>query len=188
MYLEQLVRDMKAHIDELASKRYQENEKLEAHDCVLMFVPVEGALATALTKEPELFVYGWDRRVVIVGPPTLLMTMRTVASIWRYELQGENAQEIARLAGDLCDKIGMSLIDLNSVADKISSALTAHYEAVKRLASGRGNALTIGERIRSLGVKTKRPMPSMLVNGVTITAQADNSDEGTWPDHEGTGH
>src|SRR5207302_3425578 len=45
MYLEQLVRDMKAHIDGLASKRYQENEELEAHDCVLMFVPVEGALA-----------------------------------------------------------------------------------------------------------------------------------------------
>ena len=66
----------------MARKRYQENEKLEAHDSVLMFVPIEGALAAALTREPELFTYAWDRRVVLVGPPTLLMTMRTVASIW----------------------------------------------------------------------------------------------------------
>jgi DNA recombination protein RmuC len=112
--------------------------------------------------------------------------MRTVASIWRYELQGENAQEIVRLAGDLCDKVSMSLIDLNGVADKITSALTAHYEAVKRLSAGRGNALTIGERIRTLGVKTKRPMPSMLVNGVSITAQTEDSEENISPEKEGT--
>jgi DNA recombination protein RmuC len=187
LHVDQLVRDMKGHIDGLAGKRYQENDKLEAHDCVLMFVPIEGAMAAALTKEPELFVYGWDRRVVLVGPPTLLMTMRTVASIWRYELQGEHAQEIARLAGDLCDKVSMSLIDLNGVADKISGALTAHYESVKRLASGKGNALAIGERIRSLGVKTKRPMPSMIVDGVSITAKAEEFDENSQPDHTGNG-
>src|SRR3984957_16223867 len=174
---EQFVRDVKFHIDALAGKRYQENEKLQAHDCVLMFVPIEGALAAALTREPELFVYAWERRVVLVGPPTLLMTMRTVASIWRYERQGQNAQEIAGLAGDLCDKGSASLTDLNGVAEKISGALNAHNDAVKRLSTGKGNALSIGERIRSLGVKTKRPMPSMLVDGISITALSEDSDE-----------
>lgn len=174
---DQFVRDVKVHIDGLAGKRYQENEKLEAHDCVLMFVPIEGALAAALTREPELFVYAWDRRVVLVGPPTLLMTLRTVASIWRYELQGQNAQDIARLAGDLCDKVSTSLIDLNTVAEKITGALNAHNEAVKRLSTGKGNALSIGERIRGLGVKTKNPMPSMLVDGISITAPTEGFDE-----------
>ena len=119
---DEFVKDMKRHIDDLAGKRYQENEKLQAHDCALMFIPIEGALAAALTREPELFVYAWDRHVVLVGPPTLLMTMRTVGSIWRYELQGQNAQEIARLAGDLCDKVTMSLLDLNGVAEKLTGA------------------------------------------------------------------
>jgi len=174
---EQFVRDVKFHIDALAGKRYQENEKLQAHDCVLMFVPIEGALAAALTREPELFVYAWERRVVLVGPPTLLMTMRTVASIWRYELQGQNAQEIARLAGDLCDKVTMSLLDLNDVAEKITGALNAHNEAVKRLSTGKGNALSVGERIRSLGVKTKRPMPSMVVDSLSIMPTTEESEE-----------
>jgi DNA recombination protein RmuC len=168
---EQFMRDVKTHIDGLASKRYQDNPKLLAHDCVLMFVPIEGALAAALTKEPELFSYGWDRHVVLVGPSTLLMTMRTVASIWRYELQGQNAQAIARLAGELCDKVSTSLADLNVVAEKLQAALNAHNEAVKRLSSGRGNALSIGERIRTLGVKTKRPIPAMLVDGVMVPAE-----------------
>jgi DNA recombination protein RmuC len=164
----QFVRDVKAHIDGLADKRYQENDKLIAHDCILMFVPIEGALAAALTEEPELFTYAWRRHVVLVGPPTLLMTMRTVASIWRYELQGQNAQEIARLAGELCDKVSLSLGDLNTVADRIQGALTAHNEAVKRLTTGRGNAVSIGDRIRSLGVKTRRPIPVMLVDGALM--------------------
>jgi len=166
----QVVRDMKGHIDGLAGKQYQDNEKLRAHDCVLMFVPIEGALAAALMTEPELFVYAWQRRVVLVGPPTLLMTLRTVASIWRYELQERNAQEIARLAGELCDKLTSSLTDLNGVAEKIREALEAHNEAMKRLATGRGNALSIGERIRGLGVKTKKAAPTVLINGVSVEA------------------
>jgi len=124
---DRFVRDVKAHIDDLAAKRYQDNGKLTAHDCALMFVPIEGALAAALAREGELFTYAWDRRVVLVGPSTLLMTMRTVASIWRYELQGQNAQEIARLAGELCDKVSLSLGDLNSVTEKITAALNTHF-------------------------------------------------------------
>jgi DNA recombination protein RmuC len=171
------LRDVRAHIDGLSGKRYQENDKLVAHDCVLMFVPIEGALAAALNRDPELFSYAWGRRVVLVGPSTLLMTMRTVASIWRYELQGQNAQEIARLAGELCDKVGMSLADLNTVAEKMADASMAHNSAVKRLSTGRGNALSLGERIRSLGVKTKRPIPAVLVDGVAIGAEPEFFDE-----------
>jgi len=99
--------------------------------------------------------------------------MRTVASIWRYELQGQNAQEIARLAGELCDKVTMSLGDLNGVAEKINAALSAHNGAVKRLFAGRGNVLSIGTRMRDLGVKTKRPMPAMLVDGGVMPATAE---------------
>lgn len=168
----QFVRDFKTHIDGLSRKSYQDNEKIGAHDCVLMFVPIEGALAAALAAEPELFTYAWDKRVVLVGPPTLLMTLRTVASIWRYELQAQNAQEIAKLAGTLCDKVGASLADLNVVADRMNNALAAHSEAVKRLSTGKGNVLSIGERIRSLGAKTKAPMPAVNVGGELITAES----------------
>ncbi len=153
---------MKGHIDGLSGKRYQDNEKLRSHDCVLMFVPIEGGLAAALTADPGLFLYAWDRRVVLVVPSTLLMTLRTVDSIWRYEEQQQNAQEIAKLAGDLCNKVSASLSDLNVVHQKIEGALAAHRLAAKRLSTGKGNALSIGEHICSLGVQIKRPMPPMV--------------------------
>jgi len=174
---DRLVRDVKAHIDDLAGKRYQDNEKLAAHDCALMFVPIEGALAAALACDRELFTYAWDRRVVLVGPSTLLMTMRTVASIWRYELQGQNAQQIARLAGELCDKVSLSLGDFTGVAEKIAAALSTYNEAVKRFATGRGNVLSIGARMRELGVKAKRPMPAILVEGEYAATTGDCLDD-----------
>ncbi|HEV2303253.1 MAG TPA: DNA recombination protein RmuC [Stellaceae bacterium] len=180
----QYLRDFRLHIDDLSGKRYQENTRLRAHDCVLMFVPIEGALAAALTHDPELFTYAWDRHVVLVGPSTLLMTMRTVASIWRYEMQGENAQEIARLAGELCDKVSMSLGDLNTAAEKMNAALAAHNEAVKRLVTGRGNALFIGERIRGMGVKVRRPMPAVFVDGAEVRHVGDETVESSEADDQ----
>jgi hypothetical protein len=73
--------------------------------------------------------------------------------------------------------VSASLIDLNGDAEKITGALNAHNEAVKRLSTGKGNALSVGERIRSLGVKAKRPMPSMLVDGGSIAAATEDPDE-----------
>ncbi len=174
---DQLVKDVKAHIDGLSGKKYQDNDKLQAHDCALMFVPIEGALAAALTRDSELFLYAWSRQVVLVGPSTLLMTLRTVASIWRYELQGQHAQQIAKLAGDLCDKVYISLGDLETVSGKITDALNANNEAVKRLSTGKNNALAIGQRIRDLGVKTKKSLPAELVDSVSDET-TNASDEG----------
>jgi DNA recombination protein RmuC len=175
-YAKQFVRDVKIHIDGLSGKRYQDNEQMIAHDYVLMFVPIEGALAAVLTEEPELFTYAWDRRVVLVGPPTLLMTLRTVSSIWRHEKQAQNAHEIAKLAGMLCDKVSDSLTDLNTVAERMHQAVEAHRGAVKRLSTGKGNALSIGLRIRNLGAKTKSPMPDMIVDGEIVDGERVDED------------
>jgi hypothetical protein len=68
----------------------------------------------------------------------------------------------------------MSLGDLNGVAEKLTGALAAHNESVKRLSTGRGNALSLGDRIRGLGVKTKRPMPTVLVDGVAIASEVED--------------
>src|SRR2546423_13993909 len=92
------------------------------------------------------------------------MTMRTVASLRDYELQNQNAQEIARLAGNLLDKISAGLDDFNKVAGKLTDAVTAHSEAMKKLSFGRGNALSIGGHICRVGVKAEA-VPHPLFRG-----------------------
>jgi len=58
----------------------------------------------------------------------------------------------------------------------MADANAAHNEAVKRLSTGRGNLLSVGERIRTLGVKSK-PMPAMLVDGATVAAPEPFTDD-----------
>ncbi|MGH9534511.1 MAG: DNA recombination protein RmuC [Terriglobales bacterium] len=172
-----LVRDVKQHVDELAAAAYQHNEQLLAHDCVLMFVPIEGALATALNADPQLFLYGWQKKVVLAGPATLLMTLQTVARLWRYEAQNNNAREIARLAGQMCDKVSDSLSGLNDSRARIAGALEAHDKAVKRLADGKGNVLSLGSRIAQLGAVPKKPMPAVQTEAEALTTGEGESDE-----------
>ena len=62
-----------------------------------MFVPIEASLSLALQSENDLFVYGWDRRIILVTPTTLLMSLRTVANLWRHEKQSQNVLEIAKV-------------------------------------------------------------------------------------------
>jgi hypothetical protein len=67
----------------------------------------------------------------------------------------------------LCRKIRSSFLQW---------ALEAHNQAVKRLSTGKGNALSIGQRIRELGVKTLRPVPS-LVDGLALDDASDSTFE-----------
>lgn len=63
----------------------------------MMFVPIEASLTLALIADGSLFTYAWERKVVLVSPTTLLMSLKTVATLWRHEKQTKNVLEIARI-------------------------------------------------------------------------------------------
>ena len=60
------------------------------------------------------------------------------------------------------------------------AALGAHSDAMKRLFTGRGNALSIGDRIKVLGVKAKQP-PNVIIDSLpmAIAAAEDESGDAT---------
>ena len=149
--LKKLIASVRAHAESLATKRYQSSDGLNAHDLVLMFIPIEGVAALVLRNDEDIYAWCWNRKVMMVSPSTLFMTMQTVASIWRYERQNENAQMIAQQAGLLYDKLAGFVGDLNDVSTKIQSAADAHDEAMKKLATGKGNALARAQKLKALG-------------------------------------
>src|SRR5690606_13763949 len=87
---------VRRHVEELAGKRYDEAGNLNTPDYVLMFVPIEPAFTAALETDAKLYEWAFDRRVILVTTPTLLATLRTVASLWKQDRQTKNALEIAR--------------------------------------------------------------------------------------------
>jgi DNA recombination protein RmuC len=175
--LKNVLTSVKGHIDGLASKKYQYAEAINSHDLVFMFVPIEGVASLLLQNDDSLYDYAWKKKIVLVSPSTLFMVMQTVSSIWRYERQSENALQIADQAGLLYDKLVGAVESFNQVASHLSSASDAHSEAMKKLASGRGNALQKAEKLKILGATSKKSLPSILISGEKIAIETDDDHE-----------
>lgn len=175
--LRKFLASCRRHVDDLASKDYQYGDSINSHDMVLMFMPIEGAATLALKSDPTLFEYAWKKQILIVSPGTLFLAMRTVSSIWRYERQNENAQAIAAEAGKLYDKLAAFVDDLNEVSDKIRKAASAHDSAMKRLSSGKGNALGRAQKLKSLGVSSKKDIPLVVIDGEKQPVEEDDEED-----------
>ena len=151
------------HIKELAAKRYSDIEGLVSLDFVFMFVPVEPAYLLALQQDPELFQTCFDQRIILVGPSTLLATLRTVANIWRHEYQNRHALQIADEGGKLYDKFVGFVETLEKVGKNLQQAQDSYQAAHKQLHSGRGNLVGRVEKLRQMGVKAGKRLDAQLV-------------------------
>lgn len=161
------VASVRNHMVGLAKKDYQKLHKLETLDFVIMFIPIESAYSVAVQADPNLTQDALAKNVLIVYPSTLLMALRTIAHVWRYEHQNRNAQEIARQAGALYDKFVGFVDDLTDVGERINKAQSAYDAAFSKLSHGRGNLLRSAERIRELGVKPAKSLPLSLLEAAS---------------------
>ncbi|MFK5878828.1 MAG: DNA recombination protein RmuC [Flavobacteriaceae bacterium] len=162
--LKKHVLSIRKHIKELGEKRYQDLYGIKAPDYVLMFVPIEAALLIALNENDKLYLEAFDKNVVLVTTSTLLATLSTVSSIWKQEDQKKNVMEIARQAGALYDKFAGFLEDLRGVGKKLDDAKNDYSSAMNKLVDGRGNLINSVEKIKKLGIKTKKSLPDAFLN------------------------
>lgn len=157
--LKQHIASIKKHVDELSAKNYQNLLGLNSPDFVLMFMPIEASFALAVQSQDDLFNYAWSKQIVIVSPTTLLATLRTIASIWKQENQTKNALEIARLSGNLYDKLVGISEDFDKVEDYLNKATRSYNQAMARMHTGTGCVKNTAEKIKELGAKTSKQIP-----------------------------
>jgi DNA recombination protein RmuC len=100
---------------------------------------------------------------MIVSPSTLLVTLRTIQSIWRYEYQNKNALEIAEKAGNLYDKFVGFVADLEKLGDQIDNTQKAYDGAHNKLISGKGNLVSRAQTLIDLGVKSRKRLPASVI-------------------------
>lgn len=158
-----VVASTRAHYSALAKKGYERLYGLTSVDFVLLFVPTEPAFLELVRREPELMQDAWRKKVMIVGPSNLQWALRMVASLWRFEDQSRNAQEIAKAAGDLYDKFVGFVEDLEKVGKSLNGAVSAYEGARKKLDTGRSPLLRRAQSLRDLGVAPKKQLPESLL-------------------------
>ncbi len=154
---------VRGHLRLLSRKDYQQLPGLRSLDYVLMFIPVEPAFLVAIDRQPELINEALNQNIMLVSPTTLLVALRTINNLWRYEHQSRHAQRIADRAAKLYDKMRLFVDDMSSVGQSLDKAQDSYRQAMKKLAEGRGNLIAQTESFRQLGVEVKRPINPRLV-------------------------
>ena len=162
--LKEHVESVKSHIKGLSEKNYAMASGINSPDFVLMFMPIESSFASVIQADEELYRFAWDRKIVLVSPSTLLATLRTVASIWKQEQQTRNALEIARLSGTMYDKLVGFIADMRKVKENLERADRSVNDAMKKMSDGQGNLIRTAEKIRELGAKNNKTLPSELLD------------------------
>ncbi len=166
------------HLKGLESKRYNELPEVKSLDFVLMFIPIESAFMLAIDKDSEIFRKAFDQNIMIVSPSTLLVTLRTIQNIWRYEHQSKNALEIADKAGNLYDKFVGFVTDLERIGEQIDNTRKAYDGAHNKLTSGKGNLVSRAQALTDLGVKSRKQLPASVLQDSVVSVPLVEHDEG----------
>lgn len=163
-YLDEHVRSVRRHVEELAAKDYGKYsmDGGTTLDFVIMFVPHEAAMQLALSADASLWSYAFDRNVLITGEQNLFALLRLLQMSWTQQRQAENQEQVFGLANTLVDRVGLFVERFDRIGRNLESTRNAFDEAQKSI---RGNQSFIGsaKRLVEMGAKenARRPLPEV---------------------------
>lgn len=162
---------LRAHVNSLAQREYDRLDGVQSLDLVLMFVPLDAALAAAFEVAPTLLDESLAKGVAIVAPNSLMLVLRLIRSLWQHQAQQENAQAIALQAASLHDNFAKLLKELDALGRQLGASERAAVTIRNRLGQGPDSVVRQVDRLRQLGA----PARSALV----VESEPDKASEGS---------
>jgi len=166
-YLQEHIKSVRQHVNELARKDYSKYIKngRETVDFVIMFVPFESSLQLALANDPTLWREAFEKKVFVTGEQNLLGILHMIHIAWVQNQQAENQQKVFGLAEQLLDRLGDFIQRYNDLGEKIHKVQEAYENTNNKLITGRQSVVQKGRELVDLGAKEnanrKIPMPEV---------------------------
>lgn len=156
-FLKDHARQVRDHIKALGAKSYWARFS-PAPELVVMFLPGDPLLSTALQVDPSLFEFAVDQRVIPASPLTLVALLRTVATAWQQQRLAENAEEIQAMGRELYERLSTMAEYVAQVGTALRRAGAAYDDFVGSLDA---RVLVSARRFRDLGVSAPRELPDV---------------------------
>ncbi|MCR5579345.1 MAG: DNA recombination protein RmuC [Prevotella sp.] len=166
-YLQEHIKSVRQHVNELARKDYSKYIKngRDAVDFVIMFVPFESSLQLALANDPTLWREAFEKKVFVTGEQNLLGILHMIHIAWVQNQQAENQEKVFGLAEQLLDRLGDFVQRYNDLGAKLDAVNKAYDNANNKLITGRQSVAQKGRELIDLGAKEnanrKIPMPEV---------------------------
>ena len=155
------VQSVKKHVQELALKEYQ--KLINSPDFVIMFIPTEPAFLEALKEDNTIWAEAYRKKIIISSPTNLFALLKMVGDMWRRDEQTKNQAEIVDKATKLYEQLVVFTEQLEGVGSALDTAKSKYDEAYKRLHTGNNNIVRLGERLKKLGLPTKKQQSAKLL-------------------------
>lgn len=153
---QEIAQNLKARIDELASKPYKDIEN--AYDFVLLFIPYNNILDLALEADSSLYNYAYSKQIYLTTPHTLFMALKTIAITWQHIQSDKNIKQAFEEIGKFYDKFADVCSDFDKMARGLQSAQSAAKDMDTKL-RGKGGLESRLDKLKALGAKTKKSIP-----------------------------
>ena len=146
-------RDVMARVNELAGKRY--SDSAVSPDFVVMFLPFESLLSSALDSDGLLLEKSFEKRVVIATPTTMLALLRTIGFGYERKLMHDNAEEIRLAGAEMLKRLGVLVEHLADMRAGLQSAVNGYNKFV---GSFDRNAMSQARKLNEMGVASTRSL------------------------------
>ena len=168
-YLEDHVKSVRKHINELADKQYYRYnmDGRQTLDFVIMFIPNEAAMQAALYKDPDLWSYAFNKKVFVTSEQNLYAVLRMLEIAWIQRRQTENQEKVFGLANLMIDRVGDFVERFEDIGDKVDK-LQKSYDSAHTKLTGNQSMLVPARKLVNMGAKEnpKHPLPEIDSNNV----------------------
>jgi len=140
---------LKARIRELAGKKYWDSFE-KSLDFVIIFLPGDQFLSSALERDSELLEYALAKKVIPATPTSLIAVLRALAASWRQQKLSENAADLARCGDQLLEKLN----SVDTLLGQLGRGLDGCLRDYRRLTAHYGSdVLPAVKRMQELGLR-----------------------------------
>ncbi len=168
--LEQHLKSVRQHVNELGRKEYQ--KLVNSPDFVIMFIPNEPAFLAALQADNTIWSDAYNKKVIISSPTNLFALLKLVDDLWKRNAQSKNTEAIVKNATKLFEQLVSFSGSLEDVGKALDLARGKYDDAYKRLHTGNDNIARLGDKLLKLGLPTKKRLSAKMLEGNEAEAEA----------------
>ena len=143
--LDKHAKALRKHVTDLAARDYP--SKLVSRGFVVLFVPTDGALASAYERDPELYTLASKLKVFIATPTSLMSILMSCSMLWQQKKDLDNAQEMGAVARELYERVATYAEHVEKIGEHLDKARTSYSKAAS---SYQTRVVSTGKRLEKL--------------------------------------
>lgn len=162
--LKRHVDSVRAHVTEIEKADYVSygNRERRPLDCVIMFMPIDAAMQTALTADSSLWNWAFEKKIFITSEQNLILALKMVSIAWTQQKQIANQEKLYDQAGVILDRIADFYSHFETMGRRLDDAQKSYAEACGKLRDGQQSVASAARRLQQQGARGKSTKEAKL--------------------------